>query len=312
MNMRKSIYGIAILFTLTACDGTRVSVKLNQIDSLIVKEQYDSACVLLKEASEASMTEEDLAHYGLLATQLGYITNNPLPSDSLLDMTFTYYYKVGNNQKLADVYYYKSRRSEMNNNNPQAILYGKEAECLAMKADDARLLFKITESLAYLNGLCENDLLQLQYAKKALCIAQKVNNKNWIAYSYNRIIFAFANLNQQDSASFYIEKMAPYIDNVYDSDKAVVLVNMGLLYKNDDPQKAKYLLEKSLGYGELPLTLEHLADIYYAEGNKEKAYILWKKALVISGGIGYEKDNLIHSILSYNLERGKLGSVAKY
>ena len=221
------------------------------------------------------------------------------------------YNKVGNSQKLADAYYYKSRRSELNKNYPQAIKYGKEAESLAMKTDDARLLFKITESLAYLNGLCENNLLQLQYAQKALALAQKVNNKNWIVYSYNRIIFAFANLNQQDSVSIYLEKMVPYIDYVYDSDKAVVLLNMGLLYKDDDPQKAKYLLEKSLENDELPLTLEHLADIYYVEGNKEKAYILWKKALSKSGGIGYDKDNLIHSIISYDLERGNLVEASK-
>ena len=296
---------------LTACDGMKVSVKLDQIDSLIAKEQYDSAGVILNGLNGVVMTSEEQAHYGLLATQLSYITNHPLPSDSLLDIAFTYYNRVGNSQKLADAYYYKSRRSEMNNNYPQAILYGKEAESLAMKANDARLLFKITESLAYLNGLCENNLLQLQYAQKALALAQKVNNKNRIVYSYNRIIFAFANLNQQDSVSIYLEKMVPYIDYVYDSDKAVVLLNMGLLYKDDNPQKAKYLLEKSLENDELPLTLEHLADIYYVEGNKEKAYILWKKALSKSGGIGYDKDNLIHSIISYDLERGNLVEASK-
>ena len=47
------------------------------------------------------------------------------------------------------------------------------------------------------------------------------------------------------------------------------------IYENN-PQKAKMFLEKALEYEELPLTLEHLADIYYAEGNDEKAYILWK------------------------------------
>ena len=306
MNKNIIIHLFAILLILTACDGVRVAVKLDQIDSLIVKEQLDSACVLLKEVAEVSMAEEDQAHYGLLATQLSYITNNPLQSDSLLNMAFTYYNKVGNSQKLTDVYYYKLRRSILNSNYPQAILYGKEAERMAMKVDDARLLFKISESLAYLNGLCENNHLLLQYAKKALTLAQKVNNKNWIVYSYNRISLAFANLNQLDSASIYIKKMIPYIEYVYDSDKAVVLMNMGLFYKDNDSQKAKELLEKSLGYDELPLALEHLADIYYAEGNKGKAYSLWKKALSINGGIGYEKDNLIHSILSYDLERGKL------
>ena len=210
MKMRKIIYLFATLLMLTACGGTRVSEKLDQIDSLIARDQMG-----------VGMTPEEKAHYGLLATQLGCITNHPLPSDSLLDVALIYYNKVGNSQKLADAYYYKSRRSELNKNYPQAIKYGKEAESLAMKTDDARLQFKIAESLSYLNGLCENDLLQLQYAKKALALAQKVNNKNWIAYSYNRISFAFANLNKHDSASFYIEKTVPYIDNVYDSDKSV-------------------------------------------------------------------------------------------
>ena len=222
-----------------ACDGMRVSEKLNQIDSLIAREQIDSACFIHKSLNEVGMTPEGLAHYYLLATQLGYLTNHPLPSDSLLDLAMTYYNKVGNSQKLADAFYYKSYRSEINGNYPQAILYGKEAERQAMNADDACLQFKIAESLSYLNGLCENDLLQLQYAKMALVLAQKVKNKKWIAYSYNRIGFAFANLNQYDSAYFYIEKTIPYIKYVYDSNKAVFLMNMGLLYKDNNPQKAK-------------------------------------------------------------------------
>ena len=306
MKMRKNVYLFATLLMLTACGGTRVSEKLDQIDSLIAREQIDSAGVILNGLKGVGMAPEEKAHYGLLVTQLGYITNHPLPSDSLLEMALIYYNKVGNSQKLANAYYYKSLWSEDNNNYPQAILYGKEAEQLAIDVNDVRLQYKVAENLAYLNGVCENNLLQLQYAQKALAIALVVQNKNWIAYSYNRISAAFSDLNQHDSAYFYIEKTEPYIKYVYDTDKAVFLLNMGLLYKYNNPQKAKMFLEKALEYEELPLTLEHLADIYYAEGNDEKAYILWKRALVCNGGIGYEKDNLIHSIISYDLERGKL------
>ena len=305
-------YLFAILPMLTGCNGTRVSEKLNQVDSLIAKDKIDSAYAIHHSLNEASMTEEDKAHYYLLATQLGYVTNHPLPSDSLLDMALTYYNKVGNNQKLADAYYYKSLRAEkINNNYPQAILYGKEAEREANNTDDAHLQFKIAESLAFLNGFCENNLMQLQYAKKALNIALKVNNKNWIAYSYTNISFAFANLSQNDSAYFYIEKTIPYIDYVYNSDKAVFLMNMGLFYKDNDPQRAKDLFEKAINYEELPEIIEHLADVYYSIGNKEKAYSLWKKALTKSGGNNYEKDNLIHSIISYDLERGNIDDVSK-
>ena len=311
MNMKKIINPLAILLMLTACNGTRVSEKLDLIDSLIAKDQIDSAYAIHHSLNEATMTEEDKAHYYLLTTQLGYVTNHPLPSDSLLEMALTYYNKVRNFQKLADAYYYKSVKVEKTNNYPQAVLFGKEAERLANNTDDSRLQYKVTENLAYLNGMCGNSLLELKYAQKALDIAQKVQNKNWMAYSYNRICFAFANLGQYDSASCYIEKTIPYIEYVYDSDKAVFLMNMGLLYKDNDLQKAKELLEKALQYDELPLALEHLADVYYAEGNKEKAYSLWKKALTKNGGVGYVKANLIHSIISYDLERGNIDDVSK-
>lgn len=311
MNMKKIIYLFAILLMLAGCNGTRVTEKLNQIDSLIAKELFDSACIIHHSLNEATMTEEDKAHYCLLATQLGYVTNHPLSSDSLLEMAYTYYKKVGNNLKLANAYYYKSLWSESNNNYSQAILYGKEAERLAMDVNDDCLQFKIAENLAYLNGLSENNLLQLQYAKIALAIAQRIQNKNWMVYSYNRISYAFANLDQYDSVFYYIEKSIPYINNVYDSDKAEVLTNIGLLLKEENPKRAKELFEKAIEYNELPITLEHLADAYYAEGNKEKAYSLWKQALTKSGGVGYVKANLIHSIISYDLERGNIDDVSK-
>lgn len=311
MKMKKTTFQLAILLVLIACNGVKISGKLDQIDSLIAKDQIDSACAIHNSLTEVSMTEEEKAHYYLLSTQLGYLTNNPLPSDSMLDIALTYYNKVGNSKKLADSYYYKSARSRINQDYPQAILYCKEAERSADQSEDCHLQYKIAENLSFLNSLCGNNLLELQYAKRALALAQKVQNKNWIAYSYNRVSFAFANLNQYDSASYYIEKTIPYIEYVYDSDKAVFLMNMGLLYKDNDLQKAKELLEKALQYDELPLTIEHLADVYYAEGNKEKAYSLWKKALTKNGGVGYVKANLIHSIISYDLERGNIDNVSK-
>ena len=92
MNMRIIIHLIAILLTLVACDRMRVTEKLDQIDSLIVREQIDSAGVILNDLKGVGMTPEEKAHYGLLATQLGYITNHPLPSDSLLDLSLIFYH----------------------------------------------------------------------------------------------------------------------------------------------------------------------------------------------------------------------------
>ena len=307
--MKKLLYFIAPIILASACGSHGVTEKLIEIDSLIVKEQIDSACVVLNELDKVSMTAEDQAHYYLLKTRLGYLTNNPLPSDSLLDLAIIYYKNEKNQHKLADAYYYKSCRSRVDKDYPQAIIYGKEAERFAKNTNDDRLQFKIAENLAYLNGLCENDQLQLQYAKKALELAQKVQNKNWIAYSYNSVSFALANLGQYDSAHVYIEKSVPYLDYVYDYDKAAFLTNIGQLYKEKDTKKAKEYFEKALQYNEFPETFEHLADIYFAEGNKEEAYKLWKKAITKESR--YDKSNIIVSILSYDLERGNLDEASK-
>ena len=307
--MKKLLYFIAPFFLAFACDNQGIKERLNDIDSLIVKEQYDSACVILNEFDNVSMSAEDQAHYYLLKTQLGFITNNPLPSDSLLDLAITYYNKVEDKEKLANAYYYKSYRSEINEDYSQAIMYSKEAERLALGVNNKRLLYKISESLAYLNGLCENNILQLKYAKKALNLAQDIQNKGWMAISYNIISYTFFNLGQYDSALVYVERSIHYIDYVYDIGKAQYLTNIGLLFKDDNPKIAKEYLEKALTYDEHPGTYEHLADIYYAEGKKDEAYQLWKKALTINGR--YEKDNIILSILSYDLERGKLDEASK-
>ena len=310
--MKKNIiYLSALVLLFIACNGIQVTEKLNQIDSLVAKEQYDSADSILKSLANVSMTADDQAHYYLLATQLGYLTNHPLSSDSLLDLAIIYYNKVENKQKLANCYYYKSYRSEINKDYPQAILYIKDAERLGNSTDDLFLQFKIAESLAFLNSLCGNDLLQLQYAKKALLFAQKIKSNNRIAYTFNKICFAFSNLDQYDSALYYVEKTIPYIEYVEDNDKAEFLTNIGLLYKEKDPDKAKEFLDKALAYAQLPGTLEHLADVYYADGDTGKAYNLWKKAFTKDDNIRYDKDNLIHSIIGYNIKQGNIDEVGK-
>ena len=294
---------------MSACGGGGVSERLNDIDSLIVKEHYDSAYMQLKEYENRPLSEEENAHYCLLLTQLGYLVDKPQSSDSLLDIAATYYKKVKNDEKLAETYHYKSYSLRKAQEYPQAIIYAKKSEQLSKASHNIHLKFKIVENLACLNGLCENNLFQLNYAKKALALALQASNKNWLAYSYNRISFAFASYGELDSAFFYIEKTIPYIEYVKETDKAIFLTNIGLLYVDNNPNKAKYYFEKALEYGEHPGIYEFLADIYNLEGKQDEAYRLWKKALSTSGR--HDKDNLLYSILSYDIKHGRLDRVCK-
>ena len=147
--IKKIVFLFPLLLLLFACNGIQVSEKLDYVDSLIVKEQYDSASVIMKDVAKVPMTDEEQAHYYLLETQWGYLIGQPLSSDSLLDLAIIYYNKVGNNQKLADAYYYKSYRSRVNQDYPQAVLYCKKAEKLAMNFSNVRLQYKIAENYKF-------------------------------------------------------------------------------------------------------------------------------------------------------------------
>lgn len=303
--MKKFFYTMVMLFLLTACTQKEMSERLDEIDSLVITEQYDSAFAVLSGVRESSITEaSDKAHYYLLQTQIGYLVNQPLPSDSLLDLAIAYYKQHKDNDKLADGYYYKSNRESLAENYSQAILFAKEAEQLAQ---EIRQQYKIAERLTFLNEFCGNYTMQLEYARKSLKLASLTNQKNWMAYSYSNIGAAFSNLDKYDSALYYFDKTIPYIIYIDKRNKAQFLTNIGMLYKRADPRKAKEFFLQSLKYEETTGGYEHLADVYYLEGRPDDAYNLWKKALTIDDG-DY-KDNIIHNIISYDIEHGHIEKV---
>lgn len=298
--MKNILYILFLLPLFTACTHKGVSKRLNEIDSLVLAEKYDSAYAVLSEIKETSITEvSDKAHYYLLQTQVGYLVNKLMATDSLLDKSIAYYKDHKDKNRLAEGYYYKSTREMLEGNYPQAILYSKQAEQLAQ---GIKQQFKIVERLAFLNELSGNYTLQLDYARKSLRLASIANNKNWMAYSYNNIGTAFSNLDDDDSAYYYINKVIPYIEYIDRKHKVGFLTNIGMLYKEEYPEKAEELFLEALKCKETTATYENLADVYYLKGKHEEAYRLWKKALTIDDG-DY-KDNAIHSILSYDIEHG--------
>lgn len=305
----KNILYILLAFPLfTACTHKGVSERLNKIDSLVLAEKYDSAYVVLSEIRESSITEaSDKAHYYLLQTQVGYLVNRPMATDSLLDKSIAYYKDHRDNNRLADGYYYKAIREMLEGNYPQAILYSKKAE---QRAQGIHQQYKIAEHLTFLNELSGNYTLQLDYARKSLRLASIANNKNWIAYSYNNIGTAFSNLDDDDSAYYYINKVIPYIKYIDRKHRAGFLTNIGMPYKEEYPEKAEELFLEALNCKETTAAYENLADVYYMTGKQDEAYRLWKKALTINDG-DY-KDNVIHSILSYDIEHGHVEKVCDH
>lgn len=285
-------------------------VQLAEVDSLLVAEENDSAYHLLQSINENSISDDgDRAYYGLLWTQASHLADKPLKSDSLLDAAINYYQQRKDKEKLANAYYYKSIGLNNKKEYEKSIKLLKGAEALAKQTDDTRLKYKIEENLSWANCRVGQYALALTHAKKALRICEGIDSKRWQADALLRIGIAFSFLEHYDSASLFFAKTEPYINDVPDKRKSYYLTNLGIVYLEAQPQKAKELFQKALSYGELIIPLEHLAEFAYDEGDKEKAYSLWKRALKVNDLT--PKDNIIHNLLEYDIEHGRTDLVCE-
>lgn len=307
--MKKCIVIFFLPFLFACGEGDNYDV-LYKIDSLIVKEKYKLADSVFSTISLHRInTDEDIAHYYLLYTQLSCLLKKPDTLEKLDSIVIPFYTKTDNKDNLAEAYYYKAYKEIVSRNLEKAILYYKKAEDLATKSSNFRLKYKIAESLSYMNQISGNRKLQSDYAHKALLIAKAIQNKEWMAWSYFRIAVANSNLGEKDTSFFYMRKAIPLVKYVNEKDRPIFLTNIALVYKDTHPEIAKQYLHKALSIQEMTITLEVLGDIYNKEGKREDAYKLWKRALIRDNNI--PKDNLIHSIMQYDIENGNIDHVCE-
>lgn len=311
MDKMRTIFAFMVpLLLLSACGGGRGNEQLARVDSLVIAEAHDSAYQTLMAIDERDITTDaDRAHYNLLKVQTSLLTSHPVSADSLLNGVMAYYEQHEDHEKLADAYYYKAIGTNSQRDYDKSIVLYKKAELLAEKVNNMRLRFKIAEGLSFVNGRCANYDFQLKYAKQALDLAKRVNNKNWIAYSYYRMGVAHSKSGNEDSVSFFLHQMEKYTKFINEKELPLILTNLGLLYRDSNPEEAKKFLMKSLSYKEFTNTYEWLAEIAYDEGKPDEAYHYWKRALTIQDAT--PKDNVIHNLIEYDLERGKTDSICE-
>lgn len=305
------VFFVLVIFFAFSCQRAKVSKNLSEIDSLIVGELYDSAYHLVEAMDESDFhTPEDLAHFNLLRVQTAYLVNKPLASsDSILDVVISYYDQHVNYEKLVDAYYYKAIGANARGDYQQSIINYKEAEHLALQSGNIRQQYKIAEGITYVNGVCANVDLQLSYAKKTLGLSQKIGNRRWIAYSYYWLSYAYSKKGIEDSVLYYTQQIIPFIKDVNETELPYFLCGGAYLLRSSNPVEAKKYLLRSLSYNEQTVTYEYLAEIAYDEGKPDEAYHYWKRVLTIQDAT--PKDNVIHNLIEYDMERGKTDSICE-
>lgn len=302
---------IIVLFALlmtSSCENKSVLNQIYEIESLTDQEFFDSAYVKLSKIGESALCNDDeKAHYYLLRTRLGYLTQHPDSTNMLDSLVIPYFSEKNDHKNLANAYYSLGYRLVIKGDYANATYYFKKAEELAIILGNDKQLFKIYESLSAINELTGNYKIELEYAKKAFKIAPKVNNNRWKYDALYKMALAYSRLGQIDSSLSYIDKVEPLLKFVPKQDLPYTLVSIAYLYKFTNPEKAKYYLKKSLSEEESSYALAHLADIYLKEGNLDKAYHIWKKALNIQDR--KPKDKILHNILEYDIIHGNIDHV---
>ncbi len=307
--MKKSqIITLLALLIISSCEHKGIWDQFNEIESLTDREQFDSAYVKLSKINEGTLCNDDeRAHYYLLRTQLGYLTQNPDSTNMLDSLVIPYFSQKNDHKNLATAYYSMGYSVATKGDYAKAILYYKTAEEQAIAVDNNKILYKVYEGLSVINGLTGNYHLELEYAKNALKTVQQVNNNKWTCDALYNMALAFSRLKQKDSSLYYINKMEPFLKYVPKNDLPHTLVSIAYLYKHTNPHKAKYYLEKSLSEIESSYALAHLADIYLNEGEMDKAYHIWKRALNVHDR--RPKDKILHNILEYDIIHGNIDHV---
>lgn len=301
---RKVLLFFISTLLLYGCEYRSSSTKLAEIDSLVEEEMYDSAYQEALKFNNKLESDENMAHYYLLLTQTGLLTGNPLTSDSLINISISYYEKNMDKEKLCDAYYYKAIYLINKKDYNHGIILSKKAYDLAQQSRNNGQQYKISEFISYINRVSGNYDLQLKYAKEAVYNALKTKRNRWIAYAYNDLNEAYQYKGEIDSAIIYAEKNVAYLDYIDTNDLPYILNNIGYAYMDAHPQKAKEFFERSIKQKPLTRTLENLAYIYEKEGYGEKAYELWNNALLCEDDISIDK--IIYHILQYNLSHKNL------
>lgn len=109
MSIKYLAFFLFLLFTFFSCNNNTTTYnQLILIDSLLSKNLLDSAATELEFIDEDNLlSDENIAYYNLLNTQIRWKLYQPIASDSAIDFSIEYYKKTKDYVKLANSYFYK-------------------------------------------------------------------------------------------------------------------------------------------------------------------------------------------------------------
>ena len=281
--MKKTLYLYLsiLLIAIISCNNNSVLQQLEVIDNHASQESNEKVMSRLNAiAPETIDDEESLAYYWLLKIRTEIRLRKQIQSTEPLEISIKYYKNHHDKGKLARAYGYKATILDNLGDYKGAILALKEAERL-MKDDthEVKLIHYIYQTLAYINQKAKENDLALEYSKLALKTAYQLKDQYEIAYSLMSMFVSYNDINKNDSASYYLNQIIPYIEKLPKYERVSFYDNIGLIYTNNDISLAEKYLKKAYDIQPDAYTYKGLARIYYKRGERQRAKEMWQKAL---------------------------------
>src|SRR5574344_1974412 len=263
---------IFIIMVFTSCHEN-INQKLQMADECRDRNSVDSAYNILKQINPENLDgDENIALYTLLNTKTKYIKYIPVKNDSI-DYAIFFYKQNGPEGRLAEAYNYKAMTLYFDQGKKEkAIEYLKQAEAIALKTADARLIQKIYDNIFIVNFWCNHYNIALEYGLKGLIYAKKIKDTASVAHDLRYIADTYSELKMNNKAITYNLEAIQY-SKYYDKlSQTKLLSNIGeyYLYKGN-PQKANDFLEKAFQKSPTTYLYFVVADIYIKKGKYAEA-----------------------------------------
>lgn len=278
--MKKFLFYTLIFYLLLSCSGNASDPRLVQIDSVLSKNLYDSAYILISKINTNEYNDNDKAYYFLLRNHTLYRLHKLAKSDTTILRSIQYYEKVADKEKLARAYIGRGEVFSSQADYEDAIEYFKKAEVLLEKISNFDIYIKVYVHLSYINAVTGNHNTALEYGEKALDYAGRANSKRWIGYCLANLGGIYYSMKSWDNYRRYLKQAEAYIPYQLPRVQIGMLDNLSSLYKKQGRyDKAEDCLKKSLAIYPIDRTYGLLAELYDLQGREADIEAMWKKAL---------------------------------
>ena len=286
------------LVVIQACTSpTMEFAMLEQTERLLDADSVEQATALFQRIDTTNIKDEDISvYYSLTKTIIAFRNYEEIKTDSVISRCADYYRLRGDKTKYATAKHYQSFIQYELGKIEDAVRNEKIAEDIAEQLQNYRLLNKISTLLTIINFQTHNYDAAFVYAYKQMATATKIESYKWKSYSYLSLAILHNELNNTDSASFYIDKclsLTKYLDY---TDNSFVYSNLGEICLDSDTTTAEKYFLKALSYQKLPETYANLYNIYYR--NKPEIASLYK-------------DSALAYSLSHQMKIGILRNIAQ-